>query len=155
MKDFVTKKIEKIKKERASKKKIEEELKKTEPDLEALFNNIYDKSYLDQVNKLIDFLNEDIKDKDVPRAQLLRLIKTKGGFSVACGTVASDEYYKYVQIYLATEITIIVKPIDISGTDINVIPGKSPVKCGLALPVHALRASCPLIEMKPSATCQV
>ena len=117
MKDFVTKKIEKIKKERASKKKIEEELKKTEPDLEALFNNIYDKSYLDQVNKLIDFLNEDIKDKDVPRAQLLRLIKTKGGFSVACGTVASDEYYKYVQIYLATEITIIVKPIDISGTD--------------------------------------
>ena len=117
MKDFVTKKIEKIKKERASKKKIEEELKKSEPDLEALFNNIYDKSYLDQVNKLINFLNEDIKDKDVPRAQLLRLIKTKGGFSVACGTVASDEYYKYVQIYLATEITIIVKPIDISGTD--------------------------------------
>lgn len=117
MKDFVTKKIEKIKKERASKKKIEKELKESEPDLEALFNNIYDKSYLDQVNKLIDFLNEDIKDKDVPRAQLLRLIKTKGGFSVACGTVASDEYYKYVQIYLATEITIIVKPIDISGTD--------------------------------------
>lgn len=115
--DFVTKKIEKIKKERASKKKIEEELKKSEPDLKALFNNIYNKSYLDQVNKLIDFLNEDIKDKDVPRAQLLRLIKTKGGFSVACGTVASDEYYKYVKIYLATEITIIVKPIDISGTD--------------------------------------
>ena len=107
--DFVTKKIEKIKKERASNKKIEEELKESEPDLEALFNNIYDKSYLDQANKLIDFLNEDIKGK--------RLVRSKGGFSVACGTVASDEFYKYVQIYLATEITIIVKPIDYFGAD--------------------------------------
>lgn len=115
--DFVTKKIEKIKKERASEKKIEEELKKSEQDLESLFNNIFDKSYLDQVNKLIDFLNEDIKEKDVPRAQLLRLVRSKGGFSVACGTVTSDEFYKYVQIYLATEITIIVKPIDYLGTD--------------------------------------
>ncbi len=90
--DIVSKKIDQIKKKRA----FEEREKRREKLLRIYFNKIFNKPYLNQVIKLLDFLNEDIKRKN----NQIILKQSKGSFMVTC---KSNGYYFRTWLFLISK----------------------------------------------------
>ena len=93
--DFISEKIKKLKKDKIDKEKLKKKLDKEHQELEVLFNKIYDKTYLNQIEKLLNFLNQDIENKN----EIIRLTETKGKFTVTYGNVTRLDY-RYTTLYL-------------------------------------------------------
>ena len=93
--DFISEKIKKIKKDKVDEGKLKKKLDREHQELEVLFNKIYDKTYLNQIEKLLNFLNQDIENKN----EIIRLTEAKGRFTVTFGNITRLDY-SYTTLYL-------------------------------------------------------